>query len=148
MRTSQASAEVQRGLGTFQKGELLLECCKRPCNCCCSMRKRAPPIPLVFASACLNPTRSRTTPRARSIWPRQPHSNIHLKIRSIVLRNILDDHRRPGGTYWSGARIDSIERLMIAFDAPQALSRLAYEVEESKVERTQEVRVRCHETPD
>ena len=36
------------------------------------------------------------------------------------VENILDDHRGPGGTYWSGARIDSIERLVIAFDAHSA----------------------------
>lgn len=61
------------------------------------------------------------------------------------VENILDHHRGPGGTYWSGARIDSIERLVIAFDAPQALSRLVYEVEESQAERTQEVRIEVSE---
>src|SRR3569832_2344686 len=53
------------------------------------------------------------------------------------VENILDDHRGPGGTYWSGARTNSIERLVIAFDAPQSLSRLMYEVEELQAERTQ-----------
>jgi hypothetical protein len=61
------------------------------------------------------------------------------------VENILDDHRGPGGTYWSGERIDSIERLVIAFDAPQTLSRLVYEVEESQSERTQEVRIELSE---
>jgi hypothetical protein len=61
------------------------------------------------------------------------------------VENILDDHRGPGGTYWSGARIDSVERLVIAFDAPQSLSRLVYEVEESQSERTQEVRIELSE---
>jgi hypothetical protein len=61
------------------------------------------------------------------------------------VENILDDHRGPGGTYWSGARIDSIERLVIAFDAPQILSRLVYEVEESQWERTQVVRIELSE---
>jgi hypothetical protein len=61
------------------------------------------------------------------------------------VENILDDHRGPGGTYWSGARIDSIERLIIAFDAAQTLSRLVYEVEESQSERTQEVRIELSE---
>jgi hypothetical protein len=61
------------------------------------------------------------------------------------VENILDDHRGPGGTYWSGARIDSIERLVIAFDAPQILSRLVYEVEESQWKRTQEVRIELSE---
>ena len=57
----------------------------------------------------------------------------------------MDDHGGPGGTYWSGARIDSIERLVIVFDAPQTLSRLVYEVEESHSERTQEVRIEVSE---
>ena len=57
------------------------------------------------------------------------------------VENILDDHGGPGGTYWSGARLDSIERLVIVFDAPQNLSRLVYEVEELHSERTQEVRI-------
>jgi hypothetical protein len=61
------------------------------------------------------------------------------------VENILDDHGGPGGTYWSGARIDSIERLVIVFDAPQTLSRLVYEVEESHSERTQEVRIEVSE---
>jgi hypothetical protein len=61
------------------------------------------------------------------------------------VENILDEHRGPGGTYWSGARIDSIERLVIAFDVPQTLSRLVYEVEESQWERTQEIRIELSE---
>ena len=61
------------------------------------------------------------------------------------LENILDDHGGPGGTYWSGARSDSIERLVITFDAPQTLSRMAYEVEETQSERTQQVRVEVSE---
>jgi hypothetical protein len=61
------------------------------------------------------------------------------------VENILDNHRGPGGTYWSGARIGSIERLVITFDAPQTLSRLVYEVEESQSERTQEVRIELSE---
>ena len=61
------------------------------------------------------------------------------------LENILDDHGGPGGTYWSGARSDSIERLVITFDAPQTLSRMVYEVEETQSERTQQVRVEVSE---
>jgi hypothetical protein len=64
------------------------------------------------------------------------------------LENILDDHVGPGGTYWSGARADSIERLVITFDTPQTLSRLVYEVEETQAERTQEVRVEVSEDAD
>jgi hypothetical protein len=64
------------------------------------------------------------------------------------LENILDDRGGPGGTYWSGARSDSIEKLVITFDAPQTLSRLVYEVEETQAERTQEVRVEVSEDAD
>ena len=61
------------------------------------------------------------------------------------LENILDDHGGPGGTYWSGAHSDSVEKLVITFDAPRTLSRLVYEVEETQAERTQEVRVEVSE---
>jgi hypothetical protein len=61
------------------------------------------------------------------------------------VENILDDRGGPGGTFWSGARINSLERLVIAFDAPQTLSRLVYEVEESQSERTQEIRIELSE---
>jgi hypothetical protein len=61
------------------------------------------------------------------------------------LENILDDHGGPGGTYWSGARSDSIERLVITFDTPQTLSRMVYEVEETQAERTEQVRVEVSE---
>jgi hypothetical protein len=61
------------------------------------------------------------------------------------LENILDDHGGPGGTYWSGAHSDSVEKIVITFDAPQTLSRLVYEVEETQAERTQEVRVEVSE---
>jgi hypothetical protein len=57
------------------------------------------------------------------------------------VENIVDDHSGPGGTYWSGARINSIERLVIAFDAPQTVSRVVYEVEETQLDRTQQVRI-------
>jgi hypothetical protein len=55
--------------------------------------------------------------------------------------SILDGHSGPGGSYWSSARPDVTEHLIIEFDAPQSLSRLVYEVEESQLERTQEVRI-------
>jgi hypothetical protein len=57
------------------------------------------------------------------------------------VENLLDDHRGPGGTYWSAARTNSTEKLVMTFDAPQQVSRLVYEVEERKAERTQEIRV-------
>jgi F5/8 type C domain len=57
------------------------------------------------------------------------------------VENILDERTGPGGSYWSSERPDTTEELVIEFDAPQTLSRLLYEVEEAKFERTQEVRV-------
>src|ERR1700758_636518 len=61
------------------------------------------------------------------------------------IENILDDHTGPGGTFWSSERIDTVEQLLIEFDAPQSISRLVYEVEEKLSERTQEVRIEVSE---
>jgi hypothetical protein len=57
------------------------------------------------------------------------------------IENLVDDRVGPGGTFWSSDRIDTVEQLVIEFDAPQSVSRLSYEVEEMRSERTQEVRV-------
>ena len=54
---------------------------------------------------------------------------------------LLDGHSGPGATRWISARPDTIERIVIEFDQPQAIARLVYEVEETMRERTQEVRV-------
>jgi hypothetical protein len=62
-----------------------------------------------------------------------------------LLENILDDCSGPGGTYWSGSRADVTERLIIAFDAPQTVSCVIYEVEESQSERTQQIRIELSE---
>ena len=61
------------------------------------------------------------------------------------VENILDDHTGPGGTFWSSGRVDTLEQLLIEFDAPQSISRLVYEVEELRSERTQEVRIEVSE---
>jgi hypothetical protein len=61
------------------------------------------------------------------------------------IENILDDHTGPGGTYWSSGRVDTVEQLLIEFDAPQSIARLVYEVEETLAERTQEVRIEVSE---
>jgi hypothetical protein len=58
---------------------------------------------------------------------------------------LLDGHSGPGATRWISARPDTIERIIIEFDQPQAISRLVYEVEETMRERTQEVRVEVSE---
>jgi hypothetical protein len=57
------------------------------------------------------------------------------------VESLLDDHAGPGGSYWSSAHVDTAEQLVVEFDAPQSVSRLLYEVEEMRSERTQEVRV-------
>jgi hypothetical protein len=45
-----------------------------------------------------------------------------------------------GASYWAGARPDSTEVLVLEFDEPQHIGHVAFEVEESRVERIQEVR--------
>ena len=55
--------------------------------------------------------------------------------------NIVDQNDGPGGSYWSSNRQDTPEQLVIEFDSPSDLSRLVYEVEETRLERTQAVRV-------
>jgi|SRR5215831_12345212 hypothetical protein len=55
------------------------------------------------------------------------------------VENLLDERPGPGGTRWTSARSDTIERIVVEFDRPQTISRLVYEVEETMRERTQEV---------
>ncbi len=57
------------------------------------------------------------------------------------VENLLDERSGPGGTRWTSARPDTIERILVEFDRPQTISRLVYEVEETMRDRTQEVRV-------
>jgi hypothetical protein len=57
------------------------------------------------------------------------------------VENLLDGQSGPGGTRWLSARPDTAEHILVEFDEPQAISRLVYEVEETRRERTQEVRV-------
>src|SRR3954467_12795990 len=60
---------------------------------------------------------------------------------SHPIDHVLDNHTGPGGTRWVSARANVAERIVIEFDRPRTLSRLVYEVEERKRERTQEIRV-------
>lgn len=55
--------------------------------------------------------------------------------------NAFDGRDGPGGTYWQSARENTSETLLIEFDRPQNISRLMFEVEERRFERTQEVRL-------
>jgi hypothetical protein len=57
------------------------------------------------------------------------------------VENILDHNDGPGGTFWSSDRRDTPEQLVVEFDAPRDFSRLVYEVEETRLERTQEIRI-------
>jgi hypothetical protein len=61
------------------------------------------------------------------------------------VEHLLDGRSGPGATRWSSVRFDTIERIVLEFDQPQAISRLVYEVEEAMRERTQEVRVEVSE---
>jgi hypothetical protein len=61
------------------------------------------------------------------------------------VEHLLDGRSGPGATRWISARPDIIEEIVVEFDHPQTISRLAYEVEEAIRERTQEVRVEVSE---
>jgi hypothetical protein len=57
------------------------------------------------------------------------------------LEHLIDGHCGRGATRWASARLNETERIVLEFDHPQRISRLIYEVEEGRQERTQEVRV-------
>jgi F5/8 type C domain-containing protein len=57
------------------------------------------------------------------------------------LEYLIDGHCGRGATRWAGARPNETERIVLEFDQAQRISRLVYEVEEGRQERTQEVRV-------
>jgi hypothetical protein len=57
------------------------------------------------------------------------------------VEHLLDGRSGPGATRWISARPDATEQIVVEFDQPQTIARLAYEVEEAMRERTQEVRV-------
>jgi hypothetical protein len=50
----------------------------------------------------------------------------------------FDHHRGPGGSRWLAAEPGE-QVLILAFDTPQAISKIILEVEESEVSRTQEL---------
>src|SRR4051812_6685975 len=52
----------------------------------------------------------------------------------------FDDRRGPGGSRWVAGEPGE-QTVILAFDAPQALRRVALEVEEHEVPRTQEVQL-------
>ena len=61
------------------------------------------------------------------------------------VEHMLGGQSGPGATHWMSARPDTIEHIVLEFDRPQTISRLVYEVEEARRERTQEVRVEVSE---
>ena len=61
------------------------------------------------------------------------------------VEHLLDGRSGHGATRWMSARSDFIEHIIVEFDKPQPISRLVYEVEEARRERTQEVRVEVSE---
>jgi hypothetical protein len=58
---------------------------------------------------------------------------------------LLDGRGGTGATRWISGRSDVAEQIVVEFDEPQTISRLVYEVEETKRERIQEVRVEVSE---
>jgi hypothetical protein len=57
------------------------------------------------------------------------------------LEHLLDGHFGPGATRWASARPNATEYIVLEFDHVQRVSRLIYEVEERREQRSQEVRV-------
>ena len=61
------------------------------------------------------------------------------------VEHLVDGRSGPGATRWLGAHPDVTEQIVVEFDQPQTISRLVYEVEEARCERTQEVRLEVSE---
>jgi len=64
------------------------------------------------------------------------------------VEHLLDEHTGPGGSYWAAAQRDTTEQLVLTFDRPQSISRLVYEVEETQLERTQELHIEASTDSD
>ena len=61
------------------------------------------------------------------------------------IEHMLDGDSGPGATRWVSARSNTVEHIVVELDQPQAISRLAYEVEEEMRERTQQVHAEVSE---
>ncbi len=57
------------------------------------------------------------------------------------LDHLIDGRCGRGGTRWASARANTTECIELEFEPAQQISRLIYEAEEHRVERTQQVRV-------
>ena len=78
--------------------------------------------------------------RLRSTSPVWPPSTTRPKTQ-LIPSSTCWTSTGPGGSYWAAAQADTTEQLVLAFDQPQSVTRLVYEVEETERERTQEVHV-------
>jgi hypothetical protein len=56
------------------------------------------------------------------------------------IENLFDGSAGSGSSYWASARPDTTEVLLLEFDKPQRIAHITFEVEERRVERTQQVR--------
>ena len=55
--------------------------------------------------------------------------------------NLIDGHYGRDSTFWTGAKPNTLERIIVEFDQPQRVSWMIYEVEDCACARTQEVSV-------
>jgi hypothetical protein len=55
------------------------------------------------------------------------------------IEHMLDGRSGRGATYWSGGQQNTTEQIVIEFDRPERVSRLIYDVEELRAERTQQI---------
>lgn len=56
------------------------------------------------------------------------------------VEHMLDGRSGPGATYWSSERPNVTEEIVLEFHEPQRITQLAFETEETRQERTQEMR--------
>jgi hypothetical protein len=78
------------------------------------------------------------------------HAEVSILERAVVhfssedpahpIESMFDGTAGMGASYWASARPNSTEVLVLEFDEPQSIGHVAFEVEESRVERIQEVR--------
>src|SRR6185437_11797606 len=55
------------------------------------------------------------------------------------IEHLIDASSGRGASRWASARWDATEQIILEFDAPQRISVIDFEVEETQLERTQEV---------
>ena len=85
-------------------------------------RIRKPQLEADATTSARSPVRS-TSSAARRLLTRPKMRLIRSSMRST-------DAAAPGATRWISARPDTVERIVVEFGQPQAISRLSYEVEQ------------------